>query len=132
MDSLFRRIEGMARRMTTVNCHVTSTAIRLIPTNPSGLPVSVDKSDGRQTLCIGSWYAEFDHDATVFQLVEQALRGQLRLRMEGDGRIFHTFTVEAREHGNEWREVGQMAGCWFRKKPTRVVRYLRNEVAGPR
>lgn len=128
MDGLFRRIEGMARRLTNLDCHVSPTTIQLIPTDPEGLAVSVDKTDGYQTLCIGSWYAELDQDAVVFELVEQAMRGQLRLRLEGDGTNFHTHTVEVRSNGNEWREVGRMAGCWFRKKPTRVVKYLRNEV----
>jgi hypothetical protein len=129
LDSLFRRIETLARRMTTMDCHATANEIRLRPTSPEGLPVSVYKGDGRQTLCIGSWYADVDHEATVFSLVEKAIRGELRLRMEGDGKEFHTFTVEVRNRNSEWREVGQMGGCWFRKKPIRVVKYLFNEVA---
>lgn len=125
-DALFRQIERLANGLPLVRCHVTQTGIHIEPMCQEGLPISVYRSEGRQTVCLGSWYDDLDHDAMVFSLVEKAVHGKLRLRMEGDGRKFHTFTVEVHVRDDVWIEVGQMTNYWLRKKPVRVVKYLRN------
>jgi len=130
-DRLFRQIERLASSIATVRCQSTANGIAVEPTCPDGLPVSVFKMDGRQTLCIGNWYDDVDDDALVLSLVERALCGQLRLRLESDGQKFHTFTVEVHERPGKWIEVGQMAtGHWLRSRTSRRVKYLCNEDFG--
>lgn len=130
-DPLFRQIERLALGIPIVRCHATPTRLHLEPTSPDGLPVSIYRTYGRQTVCIGGWYDDVDDDAVVLSLVEKAIHGRLRLRMESDGRAFHTFTVEVRHQDGAWLEAGQMTtGYWFRKKPVRALKYLCNESAG--
>jgi hypothetical protein len=131
-DPLFHQIERFARNTTTVRCHITRTGIHLEPNAPEGLPISVYRSEGRQTVCIGEWYDDVDDDALVLRLVEKVIHGQLRLRIEGDGRNFHTFIVEVQTHEEEWIEVARMANCQFHKSPVVIVKYLCNDPAGRR
>jgi hypothetical protein len=132
-STLFQRIRQLASGVSTVLCHASPTVIQLEPTRPDGLPVAVYRSCGRQTVCIGNWYDDVDDDAVVLKLVEKAIHGSLRLRMDSDGRTFHTFAVETLEADGIWIEVGEMAvGYWFWKKPTRVIKYLCNEFADQR
>jgi len=128
---VFRRIEQCARETMMVRCHWTSEGLHLVPNFPGGLPISILVSDGRQTVSFGGWYDEIEDTAEVAELVEKAIRGDLRLVMKSDGRIYHTFAVEMREDGDRWREVSRMeTAFWFRQKPVRVITHLCNEPFG--
>lgn len=132
-STLFQRIRQLASGVPTVRCHATRTTVRLEPTSPDGLSVAVYRTCGRQTVCIGNWYDDVDDDAVILKLVEKAIHGSLRLRMDSDGQTFHTFAVETLEADGVWIEVGEMAvGYWLWKKPTRVNKYLCNKAADQR
>jgi len=127
-STLLQRIRRVADAVSTVRCQATPSSVQVEPIRPDGLPVAVYRHHGRQTVCIGGWYDDVDDDEEVLNLVKRAIHGSLRLRMDSDGRTTHRFAVETLECNGAWIEIGQMTeGYWFRKRPSRVVKYLCNK-----
>ncbi len=88
--------------------------ITVLPACDDGFSVSLMADAGRLTVALADWYDDFESLPAALHLMELALKGDIRVRVDSIGGSPIRWTVEQCNFAGEWSELGAMfanRGC---------------------
>jgi hypothetical protein len=102
------------------------THLRIRAAQPDGLPIFVIADKRRATLALGDWYDDFSSLGDLLWMIDRAIEGGVRLRIDFANAEPIRWAVEAYVDGT-WREVNIMELAFLPRPDIQIVsRYMRN------
>jgi hypothetical protein len=103
-----------------------ATHLRIPPAQPDGLPIFVIADKRRATLALGSWYDDFTNLRGMLWMIDRAMDGGVRLRIDFANANPIRWAIEAYVDGS-WREKNVMEAVFWRRPDIPIVsHYMRN------
>ncbi len=98
---VLKQIADLMQYYPNVPLIVTRNKISIATTAPDGFAMSVRTECGRYVVNLGNWRDELVHAEEAVELVERAMRGEIRLRIDIDARGQH-YTAEQMLPKGDW------------------------------
>lgn len=122
------RIEGYAGDCTALAVLRSEGGIAIAPKVSGGFDMALSISGGAYTLCFDRWEETFDDPDYVCGLIEDALTGEARLRVDTLAKQRWRWTLERRDASGRWVAESTIGYPTWRFWGKAGVEYLRNAV----
>lgn len=124
---VLKEIAHLSQNYPALPLVLTESKISIPCTVPDGFAMSIETSRGRYVVRLGEWRDEFALADEAVELIESALRGDIRIRIDiGAGGRY--YTAERRLPNGDWIDLPHFEDAVYaapRGDPTRTI-FLRN------
>jgi len=126
---LLRDIEEAASRCTGVAINHFASGLTINASGPQGFQMSVMIEDGRFALYFDDWMEEFESEDIVRDVLEAALRGEARLRVDTLAGRRWRWTLERLDAAGNWVSESTISHVIWRFWGPQSTLYLKNTFA---
>lgn len=122
--NLLRRLQNMTRRLPGLSCRRYEQTILVESVWKDGFNIAVLFEGGRRVLLLGSWYDEVESSEVAYQLIEKAVTGRLRVRIESRNNRDRSWSVDVITPEGEWVEIANKSTLEFWSRGPTSIRCL--------